>query len=104
MKNIVKNTQKEIIIKCDCMDMDHIIAFTYFEDEDPDGWLYFTSALNASVSFWRRVYLAIKYIFKINPYKQTMFGESLLLPSDARDIVQFLHKYNDFIDRNNLFR
>ena len=106
MKELMEN-RKVIDLECDCMDIDHMIRFMYFEedgsDDMSDGWLYADSALNANIPFFRRLVLGLKYIFRIGSQYHALFGETVLLPSDARDLIQFLQKYNDYVERNNLF-
>ena len=87
MKDFMESNQKRIRLDCDCMNIDHLLEFSYFDDEtqeDPEDMLYFSSGLNADVPFWRRVYLGVRYIFRASPYKYAMFGETVLLPRDAR--------------------
>jgi hypothetical protein len=112
MKSSIEQDRRHIDIECDCMDIDHMIRFAYYDESEyggnesygPDDMLYFTCSLNPNRPFIYRVWAALKYIFNVGAYTNIMFGESLLLPSDGRDLTQFLQKYNDYIERNNLFR
>ena len=86
--------------------MGHMIRFTYFGDNsalDDDEFMYVSSGMDAEAGFFYRLKNAFRYLFKIGEFAW-VFGETVLLPSEIRDLTQFVQKYNDYIERNNLFR
>lgn len=96
--------EKEIILKCDCSDLGHMVRFTYFgETLADDEFMYVSSGMDAEAGFFYRLKNAFKYLFKIDECSW-VFGETVLLPSDIRDLTSFVQEYNDYIERNNLFR
>lgn len=84
--------------------MEHIIQFSYFNvDDDPDEYMYVCHALNADRPFFNRLWLAIKYVFRKGEY-QSMFSDTVLLPSDVRDLQSFTQEYAEYVGRNGIFR
>lgn len=108
MKRVLEDLREKLDIECDCMNMDHMIRFSYWPEdgaEHPDDFLYMASSLNPNRKFIYRLWAGIKYIFLWGDARsQVMFEETVMTPSDGRDLTQFLQRYNDYIDRNHLFR
>lgn len=97
--------KNEIILQCDCENLGHAVKFTYYDSDTdyPDDYLYIQFGMDNEVPFYKRIWDAIRYIFKLKD-SAWVFSESVWLPSDARDLTHFLQSYNDYIERNNLFR
>jgi len=51
--------EREIYV-CDCSSLEHIVAFTYDEE---DQFLYIQPRLNPKQSFLKRLRHAVKYVF-----------------------------------------
>lgn len=85
------NNRRQELFVCDCGDIAHQMVFTF--DDDPD-WrgVYVEFHLNKGVRWWKRIWIAIKYIFG----HQSRFGafdEVILQKKDAerlQEVVDFL--------------
>lgn len=51
---------KHVYTECDCGSDEHVIRFTFDED---DGDLYMSVFLNQYQSWWQRIWIAVKYVF-----------------------------------------
>lgn len=97
-----KEIYKNINIYCDCMNIDHLIRFSYEddpEDNNPMDFLYAYTSLNPELSFFQRLWQGIRYVFRIGEHNYCMFGESLLKPEDAENLIKFLNEYSSYIKR-----
>lgn len=76
------------IFICKCHNIEHQLVFSYFKDE-PE--LYVTVHLNPEYSFWKRLKLAIKYIFGY----RSMYGEfdEFIFNEDEIDKLENIVKY-----------
>lgn len=48
------------LIVCSCVDLEHQIILTTFDDEP---YVYVSVGLRRNHNFWRRLYVAVKYLF-----------------------------------------
>lgn len=79
--------------ECTCSSIDHILRIT--EDEEWP-YLYCNLLLNNNLPFYKRLYLAIKYIFKKPTSIYGMFEEIILDDKQAIELRDFL---NEFINK-----
>jgi hypothetical protein len=99
----MKNERK-ILLECDCTSMEHIIQFAYFDVENhPDEFMYICHTLNADRPFFNRLKMALKYLFRKGDY-QSMFSDTVLVPSAVRDLESFLQEYAEYVRKHNIFR
>jgi hypothetical protein len=98
---------KKLRVECDCCNIEHLMEFMYDDEQRSDfpldNMLYVTHELNSGVPFFVRLKYAFIYLFRLFPYRYSHFGETILKPHSARDLLQFLQKYMDYIERKNLF-
>ena len=95
MKNSI-GMEEELFV-CDCGDPGHqFIVSWYPDDEDWNDLLYFQVHLNQRYSFWKRLWIGIKYVFG---YKCRFgaFDEILINKHDAKRLRTSL---DDFIKAN----
>lgn len=76
---------------CQCHNTEHQLIFSYFPDEE-EGDVYVSVHLTPEYNIWRRIWMAIKYIFG---YKCCYghFDEFIFKSSDAdklQKVVNFL--------------
>jgi hypothetical protein len=85
---------------CACSDFDDVIRFVY-EDED-DGFieLYLEIHLNGRISFFRRIWNAVKYIFGVKT-KYGNYGNWILSYNDVDRLQAMLKKYKDAKQKRN---
>lgn len=82
----------EIII-CKCSSTEHQIHFGWW-DEDEDGDVYMSVLLNPEYKWWKRIVLAVKYIFGYK-CKYGQFDEVILDKKDIpklEKIIEYLKK------------
>ena len=83
-----------IHIVCECMNDEHTIRLVKFSDQDElDDTIFMTFHIN-HYPFIKRLWTAIKYIFKCD-CKYGHFDEILLMPPDVNKICKFRDKIND---------
>lgn len=70
--------------ECDCGDVEHVIRFSYFDDE-PE--IYVNTYLKKS-NFFKRLWYGIKYIFGFQS-KYGAFGETLLHTKQIMELRNF---------------
>ena len=82
--------------ECDCGHAEHTIRFIVNKDESyPE--LYTEMMMNSYHGFFRRILIAVKYIFGIN-CKYGHFDTWLLNRNDANRLREVLDEYIDFCD------
>ena len=83
---------KSKYIECDCQDVIHTIRFSYIED-DMCPELFISNHLN-KFPWYRRIWVAIKYIFGYNCI-YGHFEETLLNDQQVANLVDFLLEYQN---------
>lgn len=81
---------KELLI-CKCYSPEHQVLFRWFDDDEE---VYMEVLLNPEYKWWKRVWIAIKYIFGYK-CKYGMFDEVILNKEDVpklEKIVEYLKK------------
>lgn len=76
---------------CQCNNTEHQLIFSYFPD-DEDREVYVSVHLTPEYSIWRRIWMAIKYIFGYRSCYEH-FDEFIFKHSDAdklQKVVNFL--------------
>ena len=88
---------KEEYFSCLCHSDEHTIRFTYFEDQFDDiedAEIYLSVFLN-EYSFFKRLWLGIKYIFGYK-CRYGHFGCWSLKPNDAKRLKELIEKLEKF--------
>ena len=90
--------QRDHFVKCQCDLNEHMVRFTYWPrrknargDEDPpEMWIH--CQLVPHNSFWERLKLAVKYLFKRGPGKEYwgFWDETLLDEEEMLKLEQFM--------------
>jgi len=91
MKNN-KGMEQQLFV-CDCGDVSHqFIVSWYPDDEDWNDLLYVQIHLNQSYSFWKRLWIGIKYVLG---YKCRFgaFDEILVNKEDSKRLRDELDKF-----------
>lgn len=80
---------KEEFITCSCSDKNHLLCITKFDDDEE---LYLSVVLNNRHGFFKRILIALKYIFRI----PTTFGghwvEFVLHNKGKEQLKEFLNE------------
>ena len=87
---------------CDCEALEHTIRMSYFVAEESDDQnLYIEMFLNKPNSFFKRLWIALKYVFSKNPSKYGDVGEYILSPATAGDMIEFMELFIISADRKS---
>lgn len=84
---------RELLI-CKCYSPEHQILFRWFGDDLDIGEVYMEVLLNPEYKWWKRVWIAIKYIFGYR-CKYGMFDEVVLNKEDIpklEKIIEYLKR------------
>lgn len=78
---------------CSCYSADHTIRYTYVPELDPsDSTLYVDVQLNQWRNWFKRVWVAIKYVFGYK-CKYGHWDCALITKEDAKRLIKLLEKY-----------
>jgi len=83
---------KNLYLECDCYSPEHRIVFKYDTEETMNGeygWLVVETHLNPDHGIWRRIWQAIKYVFK-RPCRYGHFSSIDLSKSQINNLVDML--------------
>lgn len=86
--------------ECDCNHPNHVLRFTWFQDEwenrklDREIWIEIF--LNHHYSWYKRVWLALKYIFKAD--SKSCFGDVVWNAQTVADMKEFLNQFDSPTD------
>ncbi len=82
---------EDLWIRCSCQAPSHVMVFRLFSDEDYTE-VYVDYCMNPIWGFFKRVWLAIKYVLKISD-TSGHFNEICLSTEDADKLISHLSKY-----------
>lgn len=74
---------------CRCYNTEHQLIFSYFENDD-DKEVYVSVHLNPEYNIWKRVWIAIKYIFG-HRSRYGHFDEFIFKKSDAERLQKVVN-------------
>jgi len=89
---------------CDCESLEHTIRFSYFEFPDDDLCLYIEMFLNKHSSFFKRLWIALKYVFLRKPSKYGDVGEYVIREETAIDMKEFIGTYLTELKRKEMYK
>lgn len=91
MKNDIGIEQQLFV--CDCGDVSHqFIVSWYPDDEDWRDMLYFQVHLNQTNGFWKRLWIAVQYLFG-HRSNFGSFDEILLNKHSAKQLQEALNRF-----------
>jgi len=76
----------ELYIPCECHSVDHVVRFT----KDEEWGVYVNVQLDPYLPFWRKVWVALKYVF--GHYEQCHWAECVLTDDTRDKVVEFLRR------------
>jgi hypothetical protein len=77
---------------CQCSDYNHVVRFEY---APLDGTVYLTYRLNAHEPWWKRLWIAAKYVFK-RDHAYGHYDVTLLRPEDFTRLHTLLDRAEAF--------
>ena len=72
--------------ECQCSSFDHSVRFS----TDDEGTVYLDVGLNPSAPWWRRVALALRYVFSPGSSRYGTYDEVILREGDRTRMIEFL--------------
>jgi hypothetical protein len=87
---------KNHYVECECHSVEHVVRYTFYPDDalyDPaDRLVYVTMFLNQYRSFWKRIWVAIKYVFGYK-CKYGHFDCTMVNVDEATNLRNFLNEF-----------
>lgn len=80
------NGLQDVILRCECHDLDHRVEFSW-DDDDDTGCVTVTLVQQ---SFWRRLRVALRYLFKRE--SPSGWTEVLFSARDAEELCNWLRE------------
>ena len=87
----MKENLKEMFITCDCRSAEHILRYTYLIEDD-EKELFTEVYLHQYNSFWKRMWIGIKYVFGYR-CKYGHWDCVLITEEDAKRLKSFLETF-----------
>ncbi len=86
-EKVNKSTLERTIMKCTCAGCDGELVAEYWHDETDDFYIYFKFNV---LSFWKRVWLALKYIFR---HENLTHGDVCSTNKEAKKFIKNLNAF-----------
>lgn len=81
------------IFECNCQSLEHLFRMSYWpEEKDDPAFVVLEITPRSFTSFWERVWRALKYIFKVEPW---ISAEVLVDEDRAKEMIKFLDRWPD---------
>jgi len=92
----VKNDKlgyNELLLRCECYDVSHIVSLGYFDDDDDKDGFGITVAFKMSHPWYKRLWVGLKYIFG----QRDKWGLDTvsLNENDIDDIIDFMKEFKN---------
>lgn len=93
-KRIDKNSTNEVILSCDCGDKNHLVQFSWFEENEKYHPEMYIEVRLQEYPFFRRLWVAFLYIIgRSGGYSG--FGETVFNYEEAEELHRYLEEYLD---------
>jgi len=79
--------EHELILECNCTDIDHLVKVCYYDDEP--GFISFCVTLVTWKNFFGRLWDGLKYAFGYTS-RYGHFDEIEIDKEDAKELIEFL--------------
>ena len=84
---------EELFLSCDCFSDEHILRYTYYQDDEWEE-LYTHIALHQYRNFWKRLWTGIKYIFGY----ESRYGHWDCVSLTKKDAIRLRDFLNSFLN------
>lgn len=92
-----RNT-KELLVRCSCRDIEHLINFSYYQNSYPELDVEFK--IDSFERFWKRVKIAREYLFSKKRFSTAYL---ILEKKEVQEIVNYLQEFlkdsENYIDK-----
>lgn len=92
-KNPKWETERTIVVRCDCSLLDHQSSFTYFTDDELPA-MYIDTVLAYQDTILKRIWQSIRYIFGFRSRYAT-FSEIVVTQESAGLLAEFLREFSE---------
>ena len=91
MDSLVEKDADTLLLPCDCELLGHVTEFRAFRDNSLSPLeIHIQSFLNRQPSFWKRVWIAFKYVFKARPARAYEYDSVILNEYQAIKLKTFI--------------
>ncbi len=91
----VTGTIRNVYAECECPQKDHVVLFELaMEDPAIDPVLTVSPMLHPDRTWWRRVLIAIKYVFKPYPLTYMHYDDVVLTQDSILKIAKMVELYS----------
>jgi hypothetical protein len=95
------SSENNIYFECSCHSPEHLVKFSFYNEETDEGDLYLSTFLNPEYRWYKRVWVAIKYIFGYK-CKYGHFDETIIDPKDRDKFYNLAKKFKEFHDQKSI--
>jgi len=88
---------KKVYLECSCHSIEHITRFSYSQIEPHE--VYMETHLYNYMGFWKRIWVAIKYIFGY----RSRYGDFDCLILSPPAVVNMRDSFNTFLKENDQY-
>ena len=95
-----KEEHTVVYLECGCSAKDHVVCLTLVDwskdDEVPkegDLDLYLNMQMSPDGGFFRRVWTAIRFVFKRTPCHYGYWNETIISPAQAKKLIEVSENY-----------
>jgi hypothetical protein len=92
--------EEKLYLECDCSSKDHVVCLQYVDLNEPgkeqDVWevsLYLDMQMRPYYPVWKRLWVAIRYLFKATPCNFGHWNNTIVNPGQARKMIDIAEKY-----------
>jgi hypothetical protein len=93
------SSENNIYFECICNGPEHFIKFSFFNEDD--GELFLTTFLKQDHKWYKRIWVALKYIFGYK-CKHGHFNEIIINPKDRVVFYNLAKKFKEFHDQKSI--
>jgi hypothetical protein len=102
MKRVTPEESNWLWVKCSCSTPDHVIAFKWERWDWSDGSevdLYIETQMRREERWWKRLWTAIRYIFKATPCQFGYWSCAIVDEDQAAEIRDLMTEYIEVAER-----
>ena len=92
---------KNEFFECACSAMDHTLRFNFETSTNFGPEITIEAMLTVHPSFWKRVWIAVKYVFKRRPCKYGFYDDFILRGDNVPRLMGLLSEYERRVKENS---
>lgn len=87
---MIRAAQDELLLRCSCSSLDHLVCFTRFVEDDNPRKTYVNVILDQRRSFFRRFITAFRYVLGLDVCRYGTLAEVVLEPEEEARLHAWL--------------